>query len=400
MIANLSATPTNLNEYMGHLKALEPEALAQQIRAEVLKFMEANVKENNEEETLLLVGRKAALLFSPFFEKFRGKTISQALGANYPPQRINYELLNTPRIIRNPSLVRKLNGTFWTSGRMSPKISLLADSINTGAEILSVGRAVKKKGHKICNIYCYASNAETVKKLEHHEPFSDSNIVCAHKFDPNEATPFFRSVQAYYQSLLDPVDSDHAYNIYHGAANLNAETISKVIQFACQQIFGNNSLSFEQDIEGLYLPKNVKNMTADVGNIDPAKTRFNPQLNDFLTLLDFNFPFIRLKTLSEKKSTEFSIMASFPFEPIDVQALWLKRKCQVCNKSKCYANLVKSNLDMKSLRELLCPMCLTNYVERSILKKISNTVMSMLEPMGGAYRGICIEKHDPIEREI
>jgi len=289
MCNHLPPIPTNFDEYTASLKEHKPEDIKKQTLVELASFIEKQIKvESN--QTLLIVGRKAGLLFQPFLSRLIDKGYS-------------------------PTLIRRLNGAFWTKGIVSKHVSLLADCINTGEEILYVVKNMLGTGHFVDKIYCYASNGNTITELKKDETFAKIPLLIEHILNSTESQDFFKRIQVYYQSLLDPIDSDHAYDIYHIGVSLNSRYIQKVVGAACQKVLGKKNFEFQED-QGLYLPKNVKSFSLDLSDIRSDCTKLSAKAQDFVDLLDFYYPFIRLKICSEIDYTRFSIMSCFPIESI------------------------------------------------------------------------------------
>jgi hypothetical protein len=390
-----SSIPTNLAEWTSAFSTIDPQILAQQTRVDVLGFMEKISVEPD--QTLLLVGRKAGLLFQPYLEKLANQRISKALKTPFEPD-VTPDMVHSYRFIQSPALIRRLNGAFWTTGTISKKVNLLADCINTGEEISTVYKGVSRRGITVNKIYSYASNGQTVKNLSTDPDLKNTEIVSRHLLEPEDAKHFFRRVQGYYQSLLEPVNSDHAYNVYHSRFNLLPKTIKKVVEEVTQWAFGDKALHFEKDEDAIYLPRSMTSQTIELETVNHENVNFGTNIQDFLTLVEFECKFIRLKTASTKINTDFSIVVGFSAHPIDFDNLRKENKCDLLAKSKCYANLVKSNMALSEIREILCPLCFNNYVERSILNRFSSHILSIIA--NGAWQTVTVEKHDPIERSL
>ncbi|MGO8805644.1 MAG: hypothetical protein ACLQO7_03425 [Candidatus Bathyarchaeia archaeon] len=368
----MAKIPTSIEDFKAPLKGLNPDVICEEIKANVSAFIEKEIKAKSN-ETLLLLGRKSSLLFQTVYQRASEKGYSVAI-------------------------LRRLNDANWTKGVVTENVSLLADCINTGDEVRYAVKDTLKKGRKINGIYCYACNSETLEKLKADQTFKDIPINVAFVLESNNSQDFFRKVQVYYQSLLHPIDSDHAYDIYQPGSTLGPKVIQKIVQLACREILGAPELYFDDD-PTLFLPKNMSSMSLDISSFDSNKSTLSSKMKDFMDLLDFDYPFIKLKTQAEKGRTRFSIMSCFPLASLDITTLKNKKDCIVVGKAQCFSEIVTCNLSRETKDTVLCPLCVANYVERSLLNQISSYVISHIPPWKGIF-GIIPQKYDPIERQI
>jgi hypothetical protein len=89
-------------------------------------------------------------------------------------------------------------------------------------------------------------------------------------------------------------------------------------------------------------------------------------------------------------------MACFPVKSLKRKATDPVKGCDFCKLSQCYIKLVKCQIS-KALRwKLLCPLCIENYVERSILNKINAFVTESFIDKGK----YTVQRYDPLERDI
>jgi len=73
-----------------------------------------------------------------------------------------------------------------------------------------------------------------------------------------------------------------------------------------------------------------------------------------------------------------------------------KNGCQFCEKNQCYHTLIQGSVPKVLRWKSFCPLCIENYVERSILNGISAFIKASIEGKGK----LIVEKYDPFEREI
>jgi hypothetical protein len=367
----LADLPKNFDEYKESFGGSSPEEIVQQVRINVEKFVERRI-DTDPNQTLLIVGRKARLLFHPHLDRLVYKGYS-------------------------PAFIRRLNGASWVTGVISNNVSLLADCINTGAEMEYVVGKLQIKGYTVDKIYCYALNKGALDNFKTNGFINDIPIIAEHTLEAGDRN-FSKRVQVYYQSLVEPLDSDHAHDVYTVSTYLTQKEVQRIIEAAIKRTFGMNDLGFVDNPNNviLFLPKNVENLILElpIDKLDTNKTTLNPTAKDLLDQLRIDFPHFRLKIRHEESKTKFSIMACFPIGPLD--SVVKKEDCDVCGTKQCYLNLVSSDLSLSDSVMLLCPLCMENYIERSILKQISAIAYYFL----AMKAEVSLVKHDPIERWI
>jgi hypothetical protein len=226
-------------------------------------------------------------------------------------------------------------------------------------------------------------------------PLRDVTLVVRNRIESGDPNNFSRRLQAYYQSLLDPIDIDNAYDIYQVGATIAPSEIKELVEAACQQVLG-NSLQFDNN-DHTYLPENMQSMGLDVkglGSINDEPLR--RKVNYLLSKIEFDYPHVTLKTLSEKGGSKFSVDCCFPITPLHRNSLKPEKGCNICQPNQCYIKLFQSDVQMKRLWKILCPLCIENYVERSVLNKINMVIEPELSKKGN----VTVQKNNPVYREI
>ena len=247
----------------------------------------------------------------------------------------------------------------------------------------------------IDRVYCYALNSDAVDKLKSDPITSNIPIISAHTLTNTKSKDFFKNVQVYYRSRLPPIDSDHAYDIYRLGVTCNPKMIHEVVESGVQIVLGiKNRFYYDQNS---WLPKGMTSMNLDVSNIDSNTTTLSPKVKDLLDIIEYDFPYFRLKIVCEKAGMRFSLMGCFPIRKLTGRDVKRDGACDICGNSGCYTQLIRSNLPRRQHWKLLCPLCIENYVERSILNKISGYITKVLALKQLPFS---MQRFDPIERNI
>jgi hypothetical protein len=295
----------------------------------------------------------------------------------------------------SPVFVRKLREAVWTKGgRITKKYSLLTDWINTGEEISSLILHLRNQKCEVDKVYCYAVCEDTIAMLT-SGPLKKVPIVAGNKIKPGDPTFFSRKLQAYYQCLLDPIDIDNAYDIYQIGGKTTPNEIKEVVQLSCQKVLG-SSAKFEFG-DHHFLPANMESMHLDLEDLcSISDASLKAKIDYLLTKIEFDYPHITLKTVSGKGGLRFSLDCCFPTTPLHRNSLKPEKGCNICQPTQCYIKLNKSKMPMKKRWKMLCPLCIENYVERSVLDKINEVIVPILSEKGG----LTVQKNNPIQRVI
>lgn len=374
----MDLNPNDFKNYVALLNGVAPEEIIQQFRVAIADFTERTL-ESGKNQSLLIVGRKAAHLFQTVFRRLLEKGYSLTF-------------------IRNLK-----NNAFWTSGDIPKTVSLLTDCINSGDEILNVAEFVNFEGCNIDKVFSYASKIDGLARLKREEPTAQLTIVSAHELDQSNSEGFFRRLQAYYQSWLEPMDADHSYDAYRLPFPLNPENFLSIIDSGCQNALGRSDIHFCRD-DDLYLPSNMMSMSMDLGDIAQIRnaeilTRIQP----LLARIKFDFPQLRVKVQFDPSGTQFCIIGCF--SPVELPS-WVfgsKECCSFTKETRCYHDIIRSEIPVEDRWVLVCPLCVENYVARLILDQVEKHVTTLFpttetKDIKLGANAISVQKYNPIER--
>jgi hypothetical protein len=366
--------PTNFTIYKESI-GMSPEQIIEHTNINVGNFIEKQVETANPHRTLLIVGRKARLLYKRHLDRLVYKGFS-------------------------PAYVRRLKDTIWFDGNISKQVTILVDCINTGEEATFMVNTMREAECEVDKIYCYAADESGLLAIKKS---TDVKVVVAHIINHKDSQKFFRRVQGYYQCLVDPLDGDHAHDVYTVGSYLTPRQVKRVFELNIQRIIGLKNLAFTDDPVNpcLCLPINgMENEILELGEIEINNTRLPPSTKDLLSLTPFIYPSFQLKMRFGEAATKFCIMPCFPIDELYDKPNEPPNDplegCKVVDAKKCYHKLVKTNRDYKDLWPLLCPLCIENVVERSILNEIRTSAERAFQRLGE----VAIESHDPILRKL
>jgi hypothetical protein len=359
----------SFDEFIKELKKTSPEEIIQWTKDDVKAFVENSIKPEFN-QTLLVIEKKAKLLFEPSMHRFMEKGFS-------------------------PAFIRACHEVVWIRGSIGNKISIIADCINTGDEIILVADHITLMGCTIDKIYCYVFNEEATKKLKANKSTKNVPIVSAHNLKLGDSTDIFGKLRILYISLPDPMDIDHSYDIYRGDFSLKPPELKNVLETCCREALGIEDLSFQDD-EHLILPKRMQSMRMDIKNPRIINAGSNSRLRKMLDSIDFDYANLKLKAFYEDSRLQFSLIGCFPLRNLHKKETYPQDGCQFFEKNQCYINIIQCRISKVLRWKIICPLCIANYVERIILNQISARFIASLKDKGP----VIVEKHDPVERQI
>ena len=198
-----------------------------------------------------------------------------------------------------------------------------------------------------------------------------------------------------YISLPYPMDIDHAYDIYYGDCSLSPRDFKTLIEDCCKKALHLDRLSFEVD-EKVILPNGVESMRMEIIQSNKITMNSNPKIEKLMNTIRFDYANLKLKTFFKKGGLQFSLIGCFPMNSLRRKNVHPKDGCTVCEESQCYHTVIKSSVPKVLRWKTLCPLCIENYVERSVLNEISTNLLASIE---GTDK-LIVEKYDPFQREI
>jgi hypothetical protein len=368
----------SFDEYIKHLKQQKAEEIIQQIKDDVKAFVEREIKADKPDtkETMLIIEKKAKLLFEPSLGRIIEKGYS-------------------------PAYVRACHDITFTRGTLTPTMSLLADCINTGDEIKKIVKGRAANNQTINRIYCYILNNEGLEKLRADPATEKIPIIYGHILKNGEAAKIintsddiFGKLKILYNSLPDPMDIDHCYDVYHGNSSLSFTDLKTRLEQCCQNAFGIADLTFSDD-DFMIVPKGMHSMRM---NLNPKSIGCpNPTTLMLLQTKKFDHANLKLKTYHQEGRLQFSLIGCFPLGELRRKDVNPNHGCPVCEEQKCYQYLTKFQKTVsKDLRwKSMCPLCIANYVERTLLNEVSKSFLASLDG-----KQMIVEGHDPLERDL
>jgi hypothetical protein len=361
----------NFDKFIEPLKQIKPEETIHEIRNDVAAFVERDFKVESG-QSILIIEKKAKLLFQPCFDRFIEKKFS-------------------------PAFVRNCHDVTWTKGIISEHYSLLADTINTGAEVINTIANMKVRGCSVDKIYCYILNSEAVANLSANPLTANIPIVSAHKIQSHVGDPldYVEKLKILYVSLPDPMDIDHAYDIYRGDCSLTPHDFRSIIENSCKKTLNLVMASFRKD-EKVILPNGIESFRMNIDDPRLINIPSNPKIKNLANTIMFDYANLKLKTFFKKGDLQFLLIACFPVNNLRRKNVKPKNGCDICTKEQCYHALIFSRISKVLFWKTFCPLCVENYLERKILNEIQLSILTALNGNGK----LVVEKYDPFDREL
>ena len=360
--------PTSMEKYLGDLSKESPEKIISKIRV-VLNLL-VNEIVNYATPELYLTGRKSRHLFHPLIN-------SILLEKGFHTHFLNI-------------LTGKIHGKelciIEPVGKLSKKITLLADSINNGEEkarILSIMRNYKIN---IANIFCYGANTEGIKYLEENGIFSPDKIFTLNVFSPEEYREFSKRLETYYQSRIEPMDAEHVFAKFRIAKKIPREKLYLMFKKSVQSALTCTKGDFTQakminssDKENaniMFTRENIVNFNFECYDHDICKKGSCSIPED----IQIEYMQIRLKAKLEETESDICIMVFC--SPVDVDISISSKKNCAFKTNYCLLDTVKydvSAFKREEIAAITCPQCIENNISLSILEKIGNQFGSLIE---------------------
>ncbi|MBI2938086.1 MAG: hypothetical protein HYY22_07770 [Thaumarchaeota archaeon] len=350
----LDNIPTSVEE---HYANLDPTKVISQIQSEVQQFVKT-ILSNNSFESLLIVGRKSKLLYSPFIDN------------NQKRYQVRYLQLRRP--ITRHHLV-------WEGSSVTGRAAILVDSINTGEEVSQVMSILKEGGVKIVDIYCYLLNQTGTKPLG-HKPITIHNVKT--KRDYHEVS---KKLQLFYYSRPRPIEDEVMFD---------ALRIQGVPPDWHKRILAASEAVFERPLklETVRPQLSSKQAAYRINVITPSEDpvpfdnwRFLGQLEDYhLTkrLIDIENIQLGFKAINNGDSLDLAVSATCEII-LHTGELHSGRDCQFKSKSlsRCAIKHVRAGspsktskelgTKIKAIREATCYQCVENCFSGRILDQLS-----------------------------
>ncbi|MGE5556723.1 MAG: hypothetical protein ACM3UY_10790 [Methanocella sp.] len=356
-------SPKNIKEYIGDLYKEPPAEVISKIRVDLEPFIGKIIKSDSHE--LYLVGRKSRHLFHPLITS---RLVEQSPGIHF---------LNVLMGIKNGSRVCIID----SPGRVPKEISLLADSIDEGEEKEVLVNILKKYDCNISKIFCYVANQQGIDYLVAKNVFTRDQIIALHTIPKAEYRLFNNRLETYYQSRIEPMDIDHAFDIYSFATKISSEDLFLFFKTAVQEAlkcgkgdFSEAEKLTEKDVANniLFVPDEIKNFNFDCYDFSGCNAFCKAMVPRLLTGAEVEYVQIRLK--AELKDTE-STICLMVFCPLNPQSFSLETiKANKCLGSpSCPVQDVaydNTRFTQDEIMDIKCPQCIENRLSGAILQKV------------------------------
>lgn len=362
----LHGMPTSIKEYLGELSQENPDKIISKIRVELESLFNEIVKRDTRE--LYLAGRKSRHLFHPL--------LSSRL-----MEKTSIHFLNI--------LTGKVRGErvcvidHWK--KLPKEISLLADSINDGEEKASIISIMKKNGTKIRNIFCYAANEEGIAFLDSKGILPRENVFSLHVLSPEDYVLFNKRLETYYQSRIEPMDTDHEFYVFSIAKAISEKNLYSLFEASVKRALdcsaGEFSKAVRVDASGedaniLFTPENIANFNFECYDYNICKKEVCS------TLRKTKIEYLQIRLKAELKGTEttISLMVFCPPDNVPLDAIFKNGKCRF-RTPLCSLETVKydvSEFKKDEIAEMVCPQCIESQISLPILEKVATKLETRL----------------------
>lgn len=361
------AKPTSLAEYLGELHTQSPEAIVSQIRVDLESLIDRMVAEKT--KALFVVGRKSRHLFHPLTSRLLEEGFS----------------INFLNVMAGKIDDKRLFYFTIPNGGISNEISLLADSINEGYEKAGIIENLRNDDIEVKRLYCYVVNERGLDFLKSEEIFDTRNVFSIHTLPPSQYELFYKRLQIYYQSRVEPMDVDHEFDIFSVAEKIEGSDLYDKFKDCIRKSLKCDKGSFSRgkvmkarvkgkdDVNAnfLFVPANIVNYNFECYEYNQCKDRFESKIQSTLKDLGLEYLQIRLKAeLAETEST-ISLMAFCPPVNIDLNSLIVGGNCRpFIKKCRLDSGIFGEDVSREEVATIVCPQCLENSISREILQRL------------------------------
>ena len=303
----------------------------------------------------LVVGHKSFHLYSEFSDSLSGSNFF--VGFFQP-------LIGGGYIIQ-PSL---------PSDYRMKKLYAAVDSINTGKELETFLRIFPQTE----KLFCYAANTHGIDILLKKKLISQDQIEAIYIRKNEEYQNFYRdTLQQYYQSIIDPMDTDHPHRTYI-VTGINSDKLKDIVTECVNSILGKKKAEADEKVP--------KTLTAYSYDFLDCEGRIPDFLTKILTPIDIGLEYItvRVRTASRDGVNAFSLMVCS--QPnVDMKTL-IESGERIClRKTKfCYIGLCRFE-DARSApltHNLICPLCISSHLSNIVLDLLQNALFDLQKQEG------------------
>lgn len=313
------------------------------------------------------IDKKAIILFHPFLnsiiEKHHLSTIN--LYKNSPSIRIR----EVTSINKNKSI-------------------LLTDAIGQGQEVETIAKMLKKSHIPLSKVCGYLAKKESLKKLQKRFPKIKFKFIHQAENDETYKDALWRLMPVYH-SRIEPLDSDHPFNLHLFTCKIEKNTMKNIIYSACAELFGGDLFAHEDDLRSNYI------MGYTVECADPESLKEELIFKEQKEYIQIER--LQLRTRFDMVKSQLRIMA---FCAVNVNVNHFYNDEVQCDKflPKEYCHTFKGHksMDIENYA-IICPHCLDTNISIQVLDKIADIIKDRVKLVNKDCQVRHIRKYSPFE---
>jgi hypothetical protein len=359
--------PCSIREYIGDLYQESPDAIVSEIKAELNYLINEIV--NSKTKDLYFLGRKAQHLFHPSIDRLLEKHFS-------------IKMLN----VLNGEINGKHICIVDHGGPMPKKISLLADSVNDGTEKANIISILKRNKTEVKNLFCYVGNRQGLDYLVKQKIIAADRITALHILETDEYKVFSKRLHTYYQSKIEPIDTDHKFEYFSVARKISPEKLYGAFQSTIKKTLPCESGEFsiaerlddaDKQSNLLFMPKETVNFNYECYD----HNEYSKLVGTNSKIEDLEIEYVQVRLKAELKDTESVVYLMVFCPPINVDLTTVtKGKCKMGKNGCMLENSYDSTRFKKGdVAKLLCPQCIENQISTPVLNNIANELKALLD---------------------
>lgn len=358
--------PCSIKEYIGELSQESPDSIVSKIRVEIDYLINEVI--NSKTKDLYFLGRKAQHLFHPSVNRLLEKHFS-------------IKMLN----VLNGEINGKHICIVDHGGSMPKKISLLADSINGGTEKENVISILKRNKTDVKSLFCYVANKQGLEQLIGRRIIKADQITALRILEPEEYKAFSKRLHTYYQSRIEPMDTDHKFEPFSVARKVSPDELYGAFQSAIRKVLMcEGEFSAAEDLNDAGKDSNILFTSRGIVNFnfecyDPDECSRLIQTQNFTKDLKVEYIQVRLKAQLKETESIGYLMVFCPPINVDLASV-TKGKCRL-EKNGC---MLENSFDSKRFKrgdvaKLICPQCIENQISEPLLSGIVTELKALLD---------------------
>ncbi len=313
------------------------------------------------------IDKKGIILFHPFINSI-----------------IEKHHLATINLYKNSPIIRIKE---VASENMNKSI-LLTDAIGKGQEVKTIARILKKSHIPLFKVCGYIVKKESLEKLQ--KQFPQIKFKFIHQAENDEAykDALWRLTPVYH-SRIEPLDTDHPFNLYLFTCKIENNTMKNIIYSACSELFGQNLFAHDDDLRSNY----IMGYTIECANPEYLKRDliFKKQ-KEYIQVER-----LQLRTRFDMVKSQLRIMA-FCEVNLDINHFYSDEvQCnKLLPKEYCHTFKGHKSMDIESYT-IICPHCLDTNISIKVLDKIADIIKDSVKLVNKDCQVRHIRKYIPFE---